>query len=241
MKFWKMAISCLVVLHSAVAQSQNNAGDIVKKYIVWTGGANKWKTILTIESSGTYNYGGIEFPFTSYAKAPNKYRYVVPFEGKAFEQAFDGEKGWRMDGFKRETTKKILTGKAARDMANEAEVDLLPPFIDYKKRGYALAEDQPDTVDGRPCYGVRVIGKNGDTAVYAFNRTDYSLLKKTARSRNTEMGGNMVSIYYSDYRDVNGVKMPFKSVVKVKDDTVLTITVVTVKLNMEISDAGFAP
>jgi len=241
MKPWKTVILCLLILQCSVVFSQSNADDIVRKYIAWSGGEMKWTTIRTIQSSGTYNYGGVAFPFTSYAKAPDKYRYVVPFEGKSFEQAFDGRKGWRIDGFKRETTKTILTEKSARAMANEAEVELLPPFIDSKKRGYAISEQKPDTVNGIPCLDVRVISKFGDTAIYAFSAVDYSLLKKTARSKNSEMKGDTVDIYYSDYRDVMGVKIPFQSVVKIKDDTVLKITVAKVEFNVNIPDAGFAP
>ena len=88
----------------------------------------------TIIDSGTYDYGGIVFPFISYSKAPDLYKYVVSSNGKSFVQAFDGNEGWKIDGFKNETKKTILTGKAATAMANEADVELESPLINYKRK-----------------------------------------------------------------------------------------------------------
>ena len=105
------------------------ADDIIAKYIDFTGGIQQWKKTKSIISSGTYNYGGMEFPFEAYSKTPDLYMYKVSSNGKYFAQAFNGRQGWKIDGFKDETTKTILNGKEAKAMANEADVELETPFI----------------------------------------------------------------------------------------------------------------
>ena len=153
----KVSISVTILsfsLVSAIAHSQT-AGKIVAKYIEFTGGTTTWKKIKTVTSSGTYNYGGVEFPFQAYSKAPDLYKYIVTFNGKSFEQSFDGKQGWRIDGFKRETQKTILKGKQAIAMSNESDVELENPFIDYDKKGHRITLEGKDTVDGRTCYKIR--------------------------------------------------------------------------------------
>ena len=58
---------------------------------------NGWRKGLkgnkTISSSGIYNYGGIEFPFTAIAKTPNKYKFIVPLNGKYCTKVFNGKTG----------------------------------------------------------------------------------------------------------------------------------------------------
>jgi hypothetical protein len=215
--------------------------DVISKYISFTGGIEKWKEIKSIIMSGTYNYGGMEFPFTSYSKAPDMYKYIVPSGGKYFAQAYNGSKGWKIDGFKDETTKTILTGKAARAMANEADVELESPFVNYEKKGNKVILEGSDSADGKLCFKVKLLKNDGDTETYYFNSANYELIEKQAISKNAELDSSLVNIFYSDYRTVEGVKVPFKSVAKVDDQTILVIIINKVELNKNIPDSEFEP
>ena len=221
--------------------AQTHADSIISKYIDFIGGDAKWKAVKTITITGTYNYGGIQFPFSSFAKAPNKYKYIVPSGNKYFAQGFDGTKGWKIDKFKNETSPTILNGAPARAMANESDVELLDPFIDYKKRGYLLEDAGVDTVDGVLCTSLKLTRPGEDTGFYDIKKTDGQLLKKQIRSKNVEMDGSIIDIYYSDYRPEEGTYIAHKSVVKVKDQTILVITIDKVAFNTEIPDKEFQP
>lgn len=240
MRFLKLIIFILLIAPSVYVQAQK-ADDIVSKYILFTGGTEKWKAIKTIVMTGTYNYGGMEFPFTSYAKAPNMYKYIVPANGKSFEQAYDGKLGWKIDGFKNETSKTILQGKAARAMANEADVELEGPFIDYNKKGNTIKLEGTDSVDGKLCFKIKLLRNDGDTETYYFNTSTYELAEKQAVSKNEELDSSIVDIFYSDYRLTDGIKIPFKSIVKVNDQTILTITVNKTEINTDIRNSEFEP
>src|SRR5882672_3823873 len=111
----KITFFVLLFAVSGIAKSQD-ADEIISKYIAFTGDGQKWKKIKSITSSGTYNYGGMEFPFTAWSQAPDLYKYIVSFNGKSFSQSYDGREGWRIDGFKNETQETILKGKDATAM-----------------------------------------------------------------------------------------------------------------------------
>lgn len=227
--------SFLSKLHAQTAE------DIISKYVKHIGGEQKWNSIKTIITSGTYDYGGIVFPFISYSKAPNLYKYVVTSNGKSFEQAFDGKEGWKIDGFKNETQKTILKGKAATAMVNEADVELESPLMDYIKKGHRAVLEGQDTVEQHACFKIRFIRNNGDTERYFFGSKNFELVKKEMTSKNNELNGSLIDLFYTDYREINGIKIPFKVVSKAGDQTILTIVIEKVNLNEPINNDAFKP
>ena len=240
MNYKKRILFFLFVVLTSVAKSQT-ADEIVSKYISFIGGAAEWKKIKTITSSGTYNYGGVEFPFQAFSKAPDLYHYIVTFKGKSFEQAYDGKTGWRIDRFKNEKNKTILKDRQALAMANESDVELESPFIDYQQKGHTITLEGTDTVEKKPCYKIKLVRKNGDTETYFFDNNNYALVKKRAVAKNTELNSSMLDILYNDYRPAAAITTPYKIICLADGQTVLTITVQEIKLNEPIEDNSFKP
>jgi len=225
---------------SIIANSQS-ADEVVSKYITFIGSSQKWKSVRTITSSGIYNYGGMKFPFKAYSKSPDYYKYVVTSNGKSFTQAYDGKTGWQIDGFKNETTKTILKDKRATAMANEADVELESPFIDYKAKGHKVFLERMDTVNSKPCYKIKLIRKDRDTATFFFDSNNFALVKKQAISKNAEMNNAPLDIFYSDYQQTGGIKMPHTIACLSDGQKILTITIERIQLNLPLTDALFKP
>jgi hypothetical protein len=240
MKFRMLAFLFPFLSFFILAKSQT-ADEIIAKYIAFTGGVQKWNKIKSITSSGTYNYGGMEFPFIAWSKAPDLYKYMVTFKGKSFIQSYDGKEGWRIDGFKNETKKTILTGKQATALANEADVELESPFINYQQKGHTVVPDGKDTVDKKICYKIRLTRKNGDTETYYFDSRNCELIKKQAISNNAELENSLLDIVYSDYHTTGGINIPHKISCLSKGQTILVITVKEIKLNQAMAASIFKP
>jgi len=235
----KIGLTLFILGYSFSIKAQT-VDSIISNYITFIGGEQQWKTIHTIITSGIYNYGGIEFPFTAYSKAPNLYKFVVPFNGKYYAQAFDGKQGWKIDAFKNETKKTLLTGKPALAMANEADVELESPFINYQKKGHQAILEGKDTVNAIMCFKVKFIRSNSETETYFFDSNNFGLIKKIAVSKNAEMQNAMLNTFYSDYHEVNGLKIPYKSISKTDDgQTILTITLNKIEINIPLPDTEF--
>jgi hypothetical protein len=227
-----LSFACLQV------SAQPKPAKVIHAYLNFLGGEQRLKAIHSRIDSGTYNYGGIEFPFVSYAKAPDQYKYIVSFKGKYFAQAFDGTDGWKIDVFKGEKNKTILHGKSALAMANEADVHLETTFIDYQKKGWLATLIATDTIDQRICYRISMQSAS-DTAMFDFDRSTGELVKKTAISKNAELNNAVLDTYFTDYTEVQGVKIPFKTVHKIKDQTILTVTIKKSDLNQTVPDEIF--
>jgi hypothetical protein len=229
----------IYLLLLSVATKAQTAGHIVSNYIDFIGGEKKWKKITSMISTGEYDYGGVAFPFTTYAKAPNRYKFIVTFNGKYYAQAYNGTSGWRIDAFKNETAPTLLEGKPARAMANEADIEFQSPFINYKTKSHSITFEGNETIAGIALYKIKLLRKSGESETYYFDTKNFSLVMKIATAKNVELQGASLNTYYSDYRTVQGLNIPFNIVSKANEQTVLTISVKEVMLNVEIRDAEF--
>ena len=91
------------------------------------------------------------------------------------------------------------------------------------------------------CFKVKFIRNNGDTEHYFFSTKNFELVKKQMISKNEELNGSMIDIFYSDYREINGINIPYKAVSKAGDQTILTITIDKVILNKPVAEDWFKP
>lgn len=215
------------------------ASEVVARYIDFTGGVKSWRAVNTMVTTGEFNYGGMPFPFTTYARSPDSYKLVVPFNGKFYAQAHVGGKGWKLDAFKNETQPTRLNGAEARLLANEADVEVESPFVNYARKGHSITLEKADSVLDRHCHVIGLTRKTGEKERYYFDQRTAELVMKEAKAKNPELGGATLNIYYSDYREVGGLMLPFRIVCEADTQTILTITVTSIDLNPMIDNSTF--
>jgi len=229
------------MIFAFISLRAQTADDVIHRYIDFIGGEKKWKNIKTIVTSGEYDYGGMKFPFATFSKAPNLYKFVVRLDNKYYAQAFDGKSGWKIDAFKNETKPTSLGGIEARAMANEADVELEPPFINYRQKGHQAILEGKDSINKTSCFKIKFIRHTGETETYYFTVESAEMILKVATSKNAEMQGAVLNTMIGDYRDIGGVKIPFKSVSRLGDQNILTITIEKAAINTPISEQEFKP
>lgn len=240
MPFIRLFLFVFVVINSLSVSAQD-ASAIIKKYIDYIGGRENWKSAQTLTTSGFYNYGGMEFPFRTYAKSPDRYKFKVEQNGKYYEQGFNGKTGWKIDTFNGETEPTILTGSSALAMSNESDVELEDVFIDYERKGHTATFEGIDTIRNTVCYKIKFIRKDGIVDTCYFNSKTSTLVMRTTASKNPELQGGMLNIYYSDYRDVDGIKIPFETSCELNGQPILHITVIKAAINPPVDDTEFKP
>lgn len=77
-------------------------------------------------------------------------------------------------------------------MANEADVELESPFIDYKEKAMWQHLKERILLVTFCAYKIKLISSSNDTATYFFSTNDFSLLKKQAVSKNAELDNNLL-------------------------------------------------
>ncbi|MDP4257213.1 MAG: M1 family metallopeptidase [Bacteroidota bacterium] len=107
------------------------------------------------------------------------------------------------------------------------------PELAFSGSGYKLDLTSIRNLDGKDAYEVKVT-HGGTTVLYYYDiHTGYRI--RTVRT-NKEGAANATD--YDDYRDVNGIKIPYK-VSADEGQFILSLTVQSVKLNGGLTDADF--
>lgn len=209
------------------------ATQLLDKYAAAVGGADALAKVTSRVQKGTMTgFGGRAFPVEIYAKAPNKRAsYVRTPQGDSIT-AFDGQAGWLGN-----------PGRPPRDMsgaeAEGARMDADLRFATNVKRAFAEFEVEPAEAIGTHDVLLVNAKKAGQPPVRLYFDKTSGLLVRMVRYIDTPVGRNPTQIDYDDYRDVDGVKVPFAWTVA-RPQGRFTIKLDESKTNVAVDDAKFA-
>jgi outer membrane lipoprotein-sorting protein len=182
------------------------AVQILDKYLQAVGGARATE-LKSYTAKGTYSgYGpeGTPRPFELYAQAPNRksIRVVDPDAGDNIT-TFSGKESWHSAPFRPIPVLELHTAELD---AARADAELMFP-ANIKTMLTAMRTSN-DFLNDRTVLVVQ--GNKGNAIVTLYFDEETGLLTRFVRSTPSPVGRLPVRIDYSDYRDVNGVKLPFK-------------------------------
>jgi outer membrane lipoprotein-sorting protein len=238
---WILPIALIVVsAGSAFAQTLD---DVIEKHIAAIGGRDALGKLTSRHSTGTVTVatpaGDLSGPFESFAKKPNKTRAHMTIDASAvgggsveIDQRFDGTSGTILNSMTGDTD---MPASQADNLRNQLFPTIL---LTYKEAG-VKAELQPrEDVSGKKAFVLLFTPKSG-SPVRMFLDPDTYLLMKTITSITTpEMGTLEQTSQLSDYRTVDGVKVPFQ-IANSNAAQSITIKLTKVEHNVPIDDAMF--
>lgn len=211
---------------------------ILDKYIEALGGAQRLATVTSVVATGTQEgYIGDISPVEIYAKAPTQRATVVHTTKGDSVTTYDGRAGW-IASPSTETPVPLypLVGTFLDAARVEAELSF-PGRIKEVLTEWRVG--WPFMIDGRDVWVVQGRLAPGTPQVKLYFDKESGLLTRLVRHTASPVGLNPTQIDYADYRDVSGVKMPFRWVVSWTDGQ-STIQLDDVRLNVPIADARFA-
>jgi outer membrane lipoprotein-sorting protein len=197
----------LDVLVPPAAPGTPTAVQIMDKYLQAVGGAQAAAALKSYVAKGTYSgYGpeGTPRPVEVYALAPNRksVRVVDPDAGDNIT-TFNGTGAWHSAPFRPIPVLELHT--AELDSAR-ADAELMFP-ANIKSLLTAMRTSN-DFLNDRTQLVVQ--GNKGAAIVTLYFDEETGLLTRSVRSTPSPVGRLPVRVDYSDYRDVDGLKMPFK-------------------------------
>jgi len=182
------------------------AAQILDKYLQAVGGAQALK-LTSIVGKGTYSgYGpeGFPRPVEVYAKAPNQKTIAIrDMESGDNITVFDGKTGWVSAPFKPIDVME-LHGAELDSLRADAEL-MFPVNV---KQALTNLRSSNDFLNNRTVLAVQ--GSKGNALVTLYFDEETGLLTRLVRSTPSVVGRLPVQTDYADYRDVGGVKLPFK-------------------------------
>ena len=207
--------------------------ELLDKYLAAVGGATAVEKITTRVQKGKLQaFGGQSFSAEVYSKAPDKRVSVMHLKDGDSVTAFDGQRGWLS-----------VPGRPAHMMSasenNSARLDADLHFPVHVKTLYPKFKvDNGEKLDGHDTYLVTGY-EEGRPPLRLYFDTQTGLLLRLIRYAQSPLGLNPTQIDYADYRDADGVKVPFRWTVS-RPGNHFTIQVEEIKQNVPVDDAKFA-
>ena len=216
---------------AAAAPALPSPDQILARYAQAVGAEALEKVTSRVQKGRLLGFGGREMPIEVFTKAPGKRLSTVQTPRGEMITAFDGSRGW-LTG--REGPHPMSAGEAE---AAKLDADLYFP-LHVKQLFTALAVRPSETIDGRDAV-VLVARNEGQPPLKLYFDAQTGLLLREERYADTALGYLPTRIDYSDYRDVDGVKVAFRWTLA-RPGGRFTIQVDSTQQNVPIDDARFA-
>jgi len=221
-----------------VAAQGASADSILDQYIKALGGTERLAKLTSFAAKGTYQgYGDPEKRQVDvYARAPRQRATIVHGSDGDSSTVYGNGVAWLAAPItERPVTVQALTGGDLQAARIEAEVTF-PARI--KQSFPTWRAGLPSTIDDRDVQVVQGSGPGRGMATFYFDK-ETGLLTRLVRYADSVVGRIPMQTDYSDYRDVSGVKLPFKWTYTWLDGR-FTIELSELRPNVAIPPARFA-
>lgn len=205
---------------------------IIAKYVMALGGADALHKVKSRVVTGTMTAFGHTMPVEIYAKAPDERASVMTLPRGQSLTVYNGHEGWA--SMMRRQAHPLEGSELDRA---RLDADFYFP-LDIQKLFTSLRERPPQKVGDEEAYVVLGI-RAGKPPVELFFGKQSGLLLRMLYFSQTALGRLPKQIDYSEYREVDGVKVPFQWIVAEPHGR-STVQVAQVQQNVPISASKFS-
>ena len=204
---------------------------LLDKYVQAAGGAAAIDKITSRVMKGTIDFGGRSLPIDIYSKEPDMRISFTHMSDGDNVTAFNGHEGWLAmpNGQQRPMRGSDLDG-ASIDADLHLATHLKSMFSEVHSHG-------TETIEGHEA-NVVVGERAGKPPIELYFDQQTGLLVRLVRFGETALGRMPTQIDYADYRDTDGVKVPYQWTLS-RPNGRFTIKVTDMKQNVPVDDAKF--
>jgi hypothetical protein len=197
------------------AVSAQTADDIIEKHLAALGGRAALEKITSRTMAGTVTVstpgGDVSGPIELIAQAPNKSRTLITLDLSSFgagrmvvDQRFNGTSGYVLDTLQ---GNRDISGGQLEAMRN----NLFPsPYLNYKEAGTTVELSGKEKLGDREAFLLILKPKSGPVARQYIDAESYLAVRSVMKVDVPQIGGELEqTTELLDYRDVEGVKVPF--------------------------------
>jgi outer membrane lipoprotein-sorting protein len=205
LKLFVITLSCL----SPLLAPAQTADEIVKKALDARGGTDKIRAVQSERITGRLSSAqGVEGGFTLELKRSYKMRTEISVDGQKIIRVYDGKSaGWTINPFAENKDVQPMAEEDLKSITEESDMD--GPLVDYKSKGHQVELAGKEDLDGKPVYRLKLTTKNGDVRSYLIDASTFLTAKWVGLRKIGDRDFPWESVL-SDYREVQGLKYPFK-------------------------------
>jgi outer membrane lipoprotein-sorting protein len=242
---FRHALALLFCSSIATAAFAQTADEVIEKHIAALGGRAALSKITSRVSTGTISVstpaGDVSGTFESDLKAPNKTRIYMKLglmalgapDDMIIQQKFDGTTGYVLNSLQGDLA---VEGNQLDNMRN----NVFPTFfLNYKEAGTKVEVGPKEQVNGKPAIVLLVTPKSGSAPRVYLDAETYLIVRTVTKVNVPAAGGDIEQTStLSDFRTVDGVKVPFQ-IVQSSSQQTFTIKIDKVQHNVALDEAIF--
>jgi hypothetical protein len=165
----------------------------------------------------------VYLPFLMELARPRKMRFELQFAGQTALQVYDGVNGWKLRPYLNRLEVEPYTADEMKAASMQSELD--GALVDYAAKGTRIELVGTEKVEDRNTYKLKLTLKSGDVTHVWVDAQTFLETKIEGQPRRLDGTYHPVEVYYRDYRNVNGLEIPF-----VLETRVLPVTKTTTRL-----------
>ena len=205
--------------------------EVISKYLDAIGGVDALSKVKTRQETGTISVGGRDLPVEIITSTGGKQLTIMHLPNGDSITAYNGLSGWSS----------MPNGPAhpissIESISARAQTDLQLPMR-MKQLFDQRKSMPPENVGDRQTNIVAGIN-NGEVAAKFYFDKDSGYLLRITRYTETPLGPSPTQIDYGDYRDHDGVRIPFRKTIS-RPNSRIAIRIDEVRVNVPIDDARF--
>ena len=182
---------------------------IIAKYVQASGGMARIQALQTLRRAGKYTGGGgFEATVVQENKRPNSVREEFSLQGMTGINAYDGHNGWKIEPWNGKRDPESLGEEEMHGILDDADFD--GPLVNYQAKGNRVEFQGLEQIEGSDAYKLKVTRPNGDVSFYYLD-TEYYVPIRIDTQRMIRGAPQEFETSLGDYKQVNGVYLPFSS------------------------------
>jgi hypothetical protein len=138
---------------------------------------------------------------------PRKMRFELQFAGQTALQVYDGVNGWKLRPYLNRLEVEPYTADEMKAASMQSELD--GALVDYAAKGTRIELVGTEKVEDRNTYKLKLTLKSGDVTHVWVDAQTFLETKIEGQPRRLDGTYHPVEVYYRDYRNVNGLEIPF--------------------------------
>ena len=223
-------------LATATSASAATVDEVVAKALDARGGLDKLRALKSVKTTGKQSLGAMEIPFTIVQARPMSFRMEAVFQGQTIVQVYQPGNSWMVMPMTGSTDPEKIGAEESKQIEQQADID--GPLVDWKKKGHKVVLAGEEEIDGSPAWKLAVELANGNSmTIYIDQATgleirDTMKIKKDGSEIEAESD-------LSGFKKVDGFTMPYTITSKMNGQTVSTITLDKVELNVPVDEKIF--
>lgn len=221
-------ILSLVLVQFTQAQTVD---EVINKHVAALGGKEKLTKIQNLVMEGSLTIQGTEISVISTQVHNKLNRQDISAMGMNGFDMMTATEGWTYMPFQGMQKPEPKTADEVKE--SQSDLDVAGPLVDYAAKGHKVELLGKEDVDGTESYKINATLASGKTITYFIDPAS-NLIIRTKEKR--KMNGQEADLQtdFSDYKEVEGVKMPYSITQQFG-----TVLISSIKVNQAIPESAY--